>query len=69
MVGWYGGHFEVCFTYQRNKVDISVESFAYVMGIEDEWLSIELNGDMADLAKYLDNYDGTLQCINIKTLS
>lgn len=39
------------------------------MGIEDGWLSIELNGDMADLAEYLDKYDGTLRGINIKTLS
>ena len=51
------------------EFDTSVKSFAYITGFEDEGLYVVLNGDIADWAKYLDNYDRTSQGINIKTLS
>lgn len=51
------------------ELELSPQSFGYVMGISDGGMHVELNGDMKEVSGYLDRFDATSNGINIKKLA
>lgn len=52
-----------------SELELSADSFGYIMGVTDGGLPLRLEGDKSHVAAYLDKYNATSSGINIKTLA
>ncbi|KDO62590.1 hypothetical protein CISIN_1g039418mg [Citrus sinensis] len=51
-----------------HELELSPNSFGYIMGVTDGGMPMELQGDSAEVAAYLDKFNATSRGINIKTM-
>lgn len=51
------------------ELELSVNSFGYIMGVTDRGMPILLKGERSYVATYLDKYNATSSGINIETLA
>ncbi|KDO42330.1 hypothetical protein CISIN_1g041885mg, partial [Citrus sinensis] len=55
--------------FSGRELQLSANSFAYIMGVSDGGMRLQLEGDRSDVASYLDKYNATSSGINVKTLA
>ncbi|KDO48866.1 hypothetical protein CISIN_1g036321mg, partial [Citrus sinensis] len=53
--------------FNGRELELSANSFGYIMGVSDGGMPLQLEGDRLDVAAYLGKYNATSSGINVKT--